>query len=170
MVRYMEGDTFKFEVHMKLAIIKNDIGLQSMLNLPCFDLSKKNHVPGDCLRPYYWRRLQQEHWVGWREDISGTPRHCRPGFKNFFSLFGKDVNIHPVLPTGLVVLFCNSAILPLHLLHFRLLDNWQVLVANNDNSGPVRTDAWDLLQKLYCFHFRLLDYWQVRASELWYIS
>ena len=31
----------------------------------------------------------------------------------------------------------------------------------NDNSGPVCSDAWDLLQKLYCFHFRLLDNWQV---------
>ena len=162
MVRYMEGDTFKFEVHMKLAIIKNDIGLQSMLNLPCFDLSKKNHVPGDCLWPNYWRRLQQEHWVGWREDISGTPRHCRPGFKNFFSLFGKDVNINPVLPLTGLQLHITTTLLFVHFIIAAVL----VLAVNNDDSGPVRTNAWDLLQKLYCFHFRLLDYWQVRASEL----
>ena len=36
---------------MKLAIIKNDIGLQSMLNLPCFDLSKKITYQGTVYDP-----------------------------------------------------------------------------------------------------------------------
>ena len=118
MVRYMEGDTFKFEVHMKLAIIQKWYRFAINVILALLWFVKKNEVTYDrglsmtqLLKTLTTRTLS---WMARGYLWRSTTLPAR--FWKLFWLFSKDVNIHPVLLTGL--LFCNSTILPLHFFHF----------------------------------------------------
>ena len=78
-----------------------------LIYLPCFDSSKKwSHLPqgtvyDPTIEDAYNKNIEIDG-----ERISLEIHDTAGQVLNTFSLFSKDVNIHPVLPPRL--LFCNS--------------------------------------------------------------